>query len=168
MTVRGLGMDFDIGHAIAPVDLGTGANAGARLHMRNYGGVAIVAYFAVGTAGEAITLDVQEHTAAADGTTRDLDVVTTVYTKTEATLDGDEAWAKVTQSAASEVTNADWDDALQGLVVVQVEAESLSDDCEWISVAVPDTGTAHIGCAFYVMYGLKVQRAPEALAQPNV
>lgn len=167
MTVRGLGKDFDIGTAIVPIDLATGANTGHRLHLKNYGGVAIVGYLNNGTAAEAATFDVQEHTAATGGTSRDLDVVTTYYTKSEAALDGDEAWVKVTQSAGSEVTNADWDDALEVLVVIQVDASQLSDDCEWISVNVADTGTAQVGAALYVMYGLKVQRAPENLPQPN-
>lgn len=169
MSLKGLGQAFDVGHAITPVDLATGANTGARLHLKNYGGVAIVIYFGVGTAAQPIIADVQEHTANTGGTSRDLDVVTEYFTKSELALDGDEAWVRVTQAAGSEVTNADWDDALQGLVVIQVDSDSLSDDCEWISVDIPDTGATagHIGAALYVMYDLRVQRAPANLPQPN-
>jgi hypothetical protein len=162
-----LGRLFDIGSAIVPVDLGAAANTGHRLHLKNYGGVAIVGYFNNGTAAEAITFDVQEHTAATGGTSRDLDVVSVYHTKTEAILDGDETWTRVTQTAASEVTNADWDDALEGIVVIEVDATELSDDCEWISVNIADTGTAHVGAVLYIMYDLAVQRAPANLAQPN-
>jgi hypothetical protein len=166
MSVRGLGKDFDIGVGIVPVNLGTAANTGKRLHMKNYGGVAVVACFNNGTAAEAPTIVFQEHTAATSGTSRDLDVVTTYYKKEEAALDGDEAWTKVTQTAG-DITNADWDDANQVLVVAQVDASSLSDDCEWISVNIADTGTAQVGGVIYVMYDLKVQRAPENLPNPN-
>jgi hypothetical protein len=166
---KALGYKFDIGSAIVPVDLAGGANTGHRLHLANYGGVAIVLYFNNGIAAEAVAADVQQHTAATAGTSADLDVVTYYHAKLEAQLDGDEAWAKTTQSAASEVTHADWDDLYEGLVVIEVSASDLTDGYEWISVDIADTGAggAHIGAAFYVMYDLKVQRAPENLAQPN-
>lgn len=170
--MRGLGRVFDIGSAVAPVaDLAAGAQTGHRLHLKNYGGVAIVGYMGAVSAGtDTFVPDIQEHTAATGGTSRDLDVVTTWYIKNEASLDGDETWTKVTQSAASEVslTGATYA-ATQLLVVIEVEATSLSDDCEWISVdeADPGAGGTRAGCFFYVMYDLAIQRAPENLAQPN-
>lgn len=177
MTVRGLGKDFDVLHGIAPVLLATGANTGARVHMRNYSGLAIVAYFGVGTAAEPVTINVKQHTAATGGTSSDFDVagvatttpITEYYVKSEATLDGDEQWAKVTHDASNTITNADWDDALQGLVVVQVNASDLADGYEWVSADIPDTGSTagHPGCLLYIGYGLKHQRAPESLVQPN-
>jgi hypothetical protein len=167
MSTKALGRLFDVGSAIVPVDLAAGANTGHRLHLRNYGGVAIVGYLNNGTAAENPTFDVQEHDAASAGNSQDLDVVATYYVKSEAALDGDETWSKVTQAAASEVTNASWDDALEVLVVIEVLSEQLSDGFEWISVNVADPGTAHVGAALYIMFDLKVQRAPESLAQPN-
>ena len=166
MSVRGLGMDFDIGTAIVPIDLAAGANTGHRLHLKNYGGVAVVACFNNGTAAEAPTIVFREANAATGGTIQDLDVVTTYYKKEEAALDGDEAWTKVTQTAG-DITDADWDDANEVLLVAQVNASELSDDFEWISVNIADTGTAQVGAVFYVMYDLRVQRAPENLPQPN-
>ena len=162
-----LGQDFDIGTGIIPVDLATGANTGHRLHMQNYGGVCFVGYIAVGTAAEAPTFDVKEHDALTGGNSQDLDVVTRYYEKTELALDGDEAWAASTQAAASEVTDATWDDAGQSLVAFEVEADQMSDGFDWISVDIASLSTAHIGCVFYIMYDLAVQRAPENLAQPN-
>lgn len=163
-----LGQDFDVLAGFTPVNMAAAANSGHRVHMKNYGGLAIVFYKAAGGAGEAPTIDVQEHDAATSGNSQDLDVVTTYYKKEEATLDGDEQWTKVTQSAASEVTDADWDDANEVLVVIEVEAEDLSDGFEWLSADVADVGTtAQVGTLLYIGYDLKVQRAPEALAQPN-
>ncbi|MGH9252233.1 MAG: hypothetical protein ACRD0W_22360, partial [Acidimicrobiales bacterium] len=105
----------------------------------------------------------------AAGTSQNLATITQYYTKSEAALDGDETWTKVTQSASQTITNADWDDALQVLAVIEVEAEELSDGFEWISlnIADPGAGTGQEGCVFYVMYDLAIQRAPENLAQPN-
>jgi len=162
-----LGADFDIGTSIIPVDLADGANTGHRLNLKNYGGVAIVAYIAVGTAAEAPTITLQEHTAATAGTSQNLVEIATYHEKTELALDGDEAWSTTTQTAAATLTDATWDDAGQSLIVFEVDAEQLSDGYAWISVNIADTGTAHLGCVFYVMYDLAVQRAPANLVQPN-
>lgn len=164
--MQALGRVFDVGTCIVPIDLATGNNTGHRLHLRNYGGVAVVACFNNGTAAQAPTIVFREHTAASSGTSRDLDVVTVYHKKEEAALDGDETWTRVTQTAG-DITNADWDDANEVLLVAEVEAEKLSDDCEWISVDIADTGTAQVGAVFYVMYDLAVQRAPANLANPQ-
>lgn len=172
MAVRGLGKDFDICSAVVPVaDLAGGAQTGHRLHLKNYGGVAIVGYMGAVSAGtDTFVPDIQQHTAATGGTSADLDVVTEWYIKTETTLDGDETWTKVTQSAASEIslTGATYA-ATQVIVVAQVDADDLSDGYEWISVdqADPGTGGTRAGCYFYIPYGLKVSRTPEKLVQPN-
>lgn len=172
MTVKGLGHDFDICHAVAPVaDLAGGAQTGARLHLKNYGGVAIVGIMGAVSAGtDTFVPDVQEHNAATGGTSQDLDVVTEWFIKQEATLDGDEAWARVTQTAASEIslTGATYA-AAQLIVVAQVDTSSLSDGFEWISViqADPGVGGTRAGCYLYIPYGLRVQRTPQNLAQPN-
>lgn len=166
--MEALGRLFDVVPGITPVNLATGANTGNRVRLRDADGVTIVGFLAAGVAAEAPTLDVREHNAASAGTSQDLDVVTRYYVKAEATLDGDETWTEVTQTAASEVTDADWDDANQVLVVIEVEAESLSDGFQWVSVDIADTGTGpHLGCVLYLLRDLKVQRAPENLAAPQ-
>lgn len=166
MAVNGLGRLFDVGTGIVPVDLATAANTGHRLHLKNYGGVAVVACFNNGTAGEAPTIVFREHDAATSGNSQDLDVVDTYYKKEEAELDGDETWTKVTQTAG-DITDADWDDANEVLVVAEIQATQLSDGYEWVSVNIADTGTAQVGAVLYIMYDLAVQRAPENLAEPN-
>lgn len=168
MPVGGLGRDFDIGAVIMPVNLATAANTGKRIHMRNYGGVCFVGLLNNGTAAEAVTFDIQQHTAKTGGTSADLDTTVTLYTKSEAEIDGDEPWVRVTQTAASEITNADWDDALEVLMAVEVHAQDLSDDYEWVSVDVADPGTAVVGAVVAVMFGLKEQRRPDRLIEPNL
>jgi hypothetical protein len=172
MTTKALGRLFDVGHQIAPVaDLAAGANTGARIHLKNYGGVAFVLYKAAASAGtDDVVVDVQEHTAATGGTSRDLDVTTEVFVKSEATLDGDEAWTRVTQTAASETTLAGATyAALQVIAVIEVRAEQLSDDAEWVSVNIADPGTGGTipGAVLAIMYDLAIQRTPANLAQPN-
>lgn len=164
---RGLGFDFDVASVIVPVDLATAANTGHRIHLKNYDRATFVGYLATGTAGENPTFDLKEHNAASAGTSADLDTVDVYYYKEEATLDGDETWTKATQTAASEVTDADWDDANQVLVVFSVGADELSDGYEWVSVDVADPGTAHIGCVLAILTGLQQQRTPANLPNPN-
>jgi len=172
MGIRGLGRAFDIGSVIVPVaDLAAGANTGHRIHLKNYDGVAFVVYMAAVSAGtDTFVPDVQQANAATGGTIQDLDVVTTRYEKTEATLDGDETWTKVTQAAASEVslTGATYA-ALQVLIVVEVLAAQLADGFEWVSLDIPDPGVGGTrpGCVLAVLFNLNVQRAPENLAQLN-
>jgi hypothetical protein len=172
MAVKGLGREFDIASVIVPVaDLAAGNNTGHRIHLRNYGGATFVVYTGISSAGtDTFVPDVQQHTAATGGSTQDLDVITTRYEKTEATLDGDETWAKVTQAAASEVslTGATYA-SLQVLIAFEVTNEQLADGYEWVSVDIPDPGTGGTrpGCVFAILWNLNVQRAPENLAQPN-
>lgn len=172
-TALALGRLFDVCHGIAPIDLETGGGqTGARLHLKNYEGVAIVVYAGAGTANDDLQIDVQEANAATGGTIQDLDIVTTYYHKQELTLDGDEAWTKTTQTAASEITDVGalgTSAELQNILVVEVLATQLSDGFEWISVNIPDLGAAgaKLGCALYIPWGLKAQRAPENLPQPN-
>lgn len=172
MATKALGADFDVCSAVVPVaDLAAGAQTGHRLHLKNYGGVAVVCYFGAVSAGtDTFVPDIQQHTAATAGTSGDLDVVTEWYIKSEATLDGDETWTRVTQSAASEIslTGATYA-ATQLILVAQIDADDLTDGYEWVSVdmADPGTGGTRPGCIFYIPYGLKVQRAPQNLAQPN-
>ncbi len=168
MGNTGLGFGFDIGSVIIPVNLQTGTNTGHRIHLQNYGAVTFVGYLAAGDSGQNPTFDLQEATAASGGTIGDLDVIDEYWQKEEASLDGDETWTRVTQTAASEVTDVDWDDANEVLVAFTVRAEQLTDGYEWVTIVVaqPGGGTP-LGCVFAIMHDLKVQRAPQNLVQPN-
>jgi hypothetical protein len=167
MAQTEIGKTFDVCTQIIPVDLATAANTGHRINMENYQYATFFGYFAAGTAGEAPTMTLQEHTANTGGTSANLVVIDTYYQKEEASLDGDETWTAVAQTAAATVTDADWDDANEVLVGFTVSADELSDGYDWLSVNIADTGTAHIGCVFAVMSGLRVQRKPGNLPQPN-
>ncbi len=170
--MQGLGRIFDIGSGIMPVaDLAAGANTGHRVHLRNYETVAVVFLKAAASAGtDTVTLTLQEHNANTGGTSQNLVAITDWYMKTEAApMDGDEAWAEATQTAAATLalTNAILPAANQGIVVFEVEAGALSDDFEWISVNIADPGAGGTipGTVLYIPHGLKIQR--NLLAQPN-
>lgn len=167
---NGLGRYFDIVPAVLPVNLNTAANTGFRVHMKDCRAVSIVVFASIGTAGSDLALDIQEANAATGGTIQDLDIVTKYYVKDALALDSTATWAEISQSAASEISDAGGAGTSaehSQIVVVEVRAEQLSDGFEWVSVNLPQPGATKLGCAFYIRHGLEVMRKPTNLANPN-
>lgn len=164
----GLGRIFDIGSAFVPVDFDTAdAATGHRIHMRNYDSIALVLFKGAGTAGADPVITVQEHNAATAGSSQNLAVVDEFFYKEETALDGDETWTRVTQVAAATATVATWAEN-QVLAVVEVTSQSMSAGFEWISFNIAATvANPQLVSGFYIMHGLKIQRRPDLLAQPN-
>lgn len=173
MSMWGLGRSYDFCTGITPVaDLAAGANTGARIHMRNYDTLGVVFFKNAASAGtDTVTLTLQEHNANTGGTSQDLVAITDWYEKSEATLDGDETWVENTQTAAATLalTNALVPAASQAIVIFEVQSQKLSAGFEWLSVNIADPGTGGtiLGGVFYIPIGLKIQRRPDLLAQPN-
>lgn len=171
MAELALGRLFDVCHGVIPTADTAVALTGARVHMKNYGGIAIVAYFGAVSAGtDTFVPDIQQADAKTGGSLIDLDVVTQWHIKFETTLDGDETWTTVTQAAGSEIslTGATYA-ATQVLMVAEVTADQLSDGYEWVSVvqADPGSGGTRTGAMLYIPFDLKYQRAPANLPEPN-
>jgi hypothetical protein len=166
----GLGRTFDIVPGVVPVNLNTAANTGNRVHMKDCAGIAIVIFASIGTAASDLAIDLQEANAASGGTIQDLDIITKYYIKDSLALTSSTTWSEVSQTAASEIpdtgglgTSAEHSQ----IVVIEVDAGQLSDGFEWISVNVPQPGATKLGCVFYIRHGLKTQRKPQNLADPN-
>lgn len=161
---------IDVLHNIAPIaDLAGQANTGARIHMANYRAVTFVAYMDAVSAGtDTFVIDLQEADAASAGNAQDLDVITEWYHKHEASLDGDEQWTRVTQSAASEVSLTGATFTGEILVVFTVDASQLSDGFEWlfVTIADPGTGGTRPGCVLAIGEPVN-KRAPANWPQPN-
>lgn len=171
-VARALGRLFDISIGCVPSDADGGAVTGKRVSLRDAQGVTVLIVGAAGTANDDLQIDLQEHNAASGGTSQDLDIITDYFHKSEAILDGDETWAKVTQAAASEISDvggAGTSAELQQLAAFDVAAEQLSEGFDWLSVNIPDLGSA--GAKYvsvvYILWGLKQQRAPENLPAPQ-
>lgn len=164
--MEGLGRLFDISIGSVPTDAVAGAITGKRVSLQDAGGVTIVVV-TTGASTDITDVDLQQHTASSGGTTADLDIIDHYYYKSEATLDGDETWTRATQSAASEITNVGAASE-ELLLVIEVEAEQLSDGYKYVSLDIPDlgtNGTRH--CAvLYFLRDLEVQRKPANLAAP--
>ena len=171
--MEGLGRLFDVGTGWVPVDLNTADGAtGKRIAMSGAEAITFIVFLAVGATDD-VVLDVQQHTAYTSGTSNDLDaaaVSTSVgvdhyYIKSEAVLDNDEPWTRVSQSVASEVTltGATYGDK-QNIVAIEVAASQMGDGYTHLSlVATSSTSTAHLGACLYVLHGLRYQRKPANL-----
>jgi hypothetical protein len=160
-----LGRLFDIG-LCAPPAATNGAVTGKRIHLRNCGGVTFVLVAGVATGGDDLQIDLQQHTASSSGTTADLDVITDYWIKSATAIDNSETWTHYTQAAASEIAVAasETTDVEQNILVFEVEAASLSDGYEWVSVNVPDLGTGDKTLSVLAFpRDLNVQRAPHNL-----
>lgn len=168
--MKGLGYLFDIQPAFTPVDFNTSdAATGFRVHMRNYENIALILYKGVGTAGADPVVTVQEHDAATAGNSGTLAVFDEFWKKEETALDGDELWVRTAVSPIAGVINAGLTSAEQeGMYVFEASASQLSAGYQWISFNIAATvANAQLVSGFYVMTGLKIQRDPNLLAQPN-
>lgn len=175
MTVSALGRLFDIGCGFAPVDLDTSNGAtGKRISMTMHRGVTVVAFIGAAASGtDDLVLDVQQHTAYTSGTSNDLDSaavststgITEWFIKSETALDNDEAWTRVTQSEASEITltGATYA-ATQKIVAFDVYAAQLGTGYTHISVnAAITTSAVQLGAVLYLPHELRYQRKPSSL-----
>lgn len=163
----GLGRLYDIGLALAPVDLATAGATGKRISLQDCGGVDIVLIYGAGTSGDNPVPSLQQHTAASGGTTANLATMTTIYRKSETTLDNDEAWQETTQAAAAIMTAVSGEDVKQKIYVIHVPATALSDGYTHISVNQADlSNNAQLAAFIYLKIDLQVQRRPTRL--PNL
>jgi hypothetical protein len=168
-----LGRLFDVSVGFVPQAVNNSADVtGKRVSLKNAGGCTIVVVAEAGTAGDDLDLDLQQHTAASGGTTADLDIIDYYFYKSETTLDGDETWTKATQAAASEITDATGGAGTSAeeeqIVVIEVDADQLSDGYSYISLNATNAGTNNnkIGTCLYLLRDLKVKRTPANLAAP--
>lgn len=171
--MEALGRLFDIGTGFAPVDLDTANGAtGKRIAMSGADAITFVVFLAAG-AETALEIDVQQHTAYTGGTSADLDVtgaagsvgITSYYIKSETLLDNDEAWSKVTQTEASEITLAAGLGDEQQIVVIEVSGSQLAEGYTHVSLNVAATlGAPKLGACLYFLHELRLQRRPARLA----
>lgn len=171
--MRGLGNVFDISVGINNVaDLAAGANTGKRIHMRNYDTLGVLFMKNAASAGaDDVVLTLQEHNANTGGTSQNLAAITDWYRKSVASpLLGTETWTETTQAASATLTLAGATFAThQQLVFFEIESGALSAGFEWLSVNIADPGAGGtiLGGVIYLPSGLKIQRRPDLLAQPN-
>ncbi|WML79176.1 hypothetical protein [Streptomyces sp. VNUA74] len=171
--MQALGRTFDISAGIISAAVNNSVDVtGKRVSLQDAGGVTIVVVAEAGTAGDDLDLDLKQHTAASGGLTADLDVIDHYYYKSAATLAGTETWTRATQTAASEIVDATGGAGTsaeqQQIVVIEVEAEQLSDGYAYVSLDATSAGTNNdkLATVLYFLRDLKVQRKPTNMRAP--
>lgn len=160
---RALGKAFDITNALSVVDLNTAANTGLLINMKNAEICTFVFFGDAGTAGADLVFTLKEHTALTGGTSQSLATITSWFKKEETTLDGDETWTRVTQSAGATVTVTNTGADVEQIYVIEVLATQLSDGFDYLSLDLDDASQAKVGGVLAILSGLKAQRKPENL-----
>lgn len=172
--MEALGRLIDVSVGYINIDLNTSGATGKRVSLKNATGVTFLCILPATAGTEDVTFDVQQHTAATAGTSADLDAIVAgsnagsdhFYIKSAATLAGTETWAKVTQTAGSEVVVAGATyGASQCIVAIEVAAGNLADGYSYVSVISPDPGsTARVVTVLAILHDLNVKRTPANLA----
>jgi hypothetical protein len=168
--VEGLGRLFDLAAGVLNVDVQAGAATGNRVSLRNAQGVAIIVFAGFSGDVDALNVTLQEHDAASGGNSQNLAVIDHYYLKSEATLDGDEVWTRVDQTAAATLAAFGTPEE-QKLLAIEVDATQLSDGFAYVSLNIPDQGAGlgtKVASVLYLLHDLVYQRAPELLDHTQV
>lgn len=171
-----LGRLYDVGVGWSPVDLDTANGAtGKRINMTQHDAVTFLVFLAAGATTDA-TLTLKQHTAYTSGTSNNLASATVTdsygctywHIKSEATLDNDETWTKVTQSEAATIslTGATYGDK-ETIIAIEVRAAQLGNTYTHVSLDHAATlGAAKLGACLVLPHELRYQRKPANL--PNL
>jgi hypothetical protein len=158
-----------LGGVIDPVDLQTGANDGDWVSLKNWDRCIILVHSMIGTASDDPTLTVEQATTNAGGSSKNLAVVDTVYTKQAGTnLLSTGTWTKVTQTAAATYTEATSAEQ-EALWAVEINTQDLDVDggFDHIRARVADIGSnAQLGAFYYILCGPKYPSSPESVISP--
>lgn len=162
--MKALGNLVDLVPAIVPLDLQT-ARDGDWVSLKNCEGVLVVVFKGAGTAGDDPAITIEQATDVAGTSAKVCNAITAYYTK-QGTLTSVGTWTKTTQTA-DELLQGDGTSAEnQGLYAFSVAADQLdvANGFDCLRVRIADVGTnAQLGCALYVLYGLRNAMSPESL-----
>jgi len=142
---------FDIVSGFVPVNLAAANNTGDYISLKNVSRVACVCFKDAGTAGDDITLAVQQATAV-DGTGAKALAISRIWSK-EGTQTTTGTWTLNTQTAANTWTNTT-NAELEGIFAIVVDADELDVDngFDCIRMYVGDVGAnAQLGTGFYLL-----------------
>lgn len=171
-TRTGLGRSYDIIPLAIPIDLDS-EQSGDQFSLQDCAGFDLVFFTGDGAAGRDVTFTIKRHTDMSDATGTTIvcgsatDLRNFYYKRHDSTVVGVGTWTKSTwfdaDGAAVVVDATEGEDSR--LMVIPFSAQDLGDGYSAVSITAIVAGGsgAKIGCAFAILYGLDVQRAPENL-----
>ena len=151
--------------AIVPVDLSTAANNGDWINVADYESVVCLLVKGIGTAGDDPVFKLQQATAAAGTSAKDL-LFTKIYSKV-GTQTSTGTFTVTDQTAATSYTDATSAEA-QAIIGVEIACDQLDVDngFTWVQLSIADVGTnaGQIGGAVYILNGPRYPQATLATA----
>lgn len=155
---------IDIVPAIIPLDLQT-ARDGDWVSLKNAQGCLVVVFKGAGTAGDDPSITIEQAQDVSGTGAKVLNAISEFHKKI-GTLTSVGTWTRVAQTA-DELVTVDADSAeAEGIWAFNVESDQLDVDngFDCMRVRIADTGTnAQLGCALYILHGLRHPGAPEDL-----
>lgn len=165
---------IDLVTAFSPADVNTDAD-GDYISLKNYDGCLVVVQKAAGTAGDDISLKLDQATAVAGTSTKALNF-TTLYAKV-GTQTAVSTFTKYTFTATDDldtvsVGGTDLEaDSVAALFVIDVRASDLDVsngfDCFRLTIEGDDLGNSCLASALYIPYGARYPQATPVTAITN-
>lgn len=145
----------DIVPGFLPVDMQAAANNGQYVNISLCDRVVVVLYKAVGTAGDDPVFTLQQATSAGGGGVKALNV--SRLRKKIGAIASTPLWTIVTQTAAATYTDTDSAEAASIIATEVVGTDlDLNNGFKYLRLTIPDVGgNAQLGCAFYIMCGIR-------------
>lgn len=153
----------DLAMAFAPVNLATGANAGAWFSARDYHRFAVCLLRGAGTQADQSTITVLQGTTNAGGTTKALTTGRRRY-KTDMTTAAGDTWVIDDTASAANTYATPAAKGDKKLMIAMDYESALLDDANgfhWIQASVDQAANAVIGTCFILFYSSRhAQRVP--------
>lgn len=149
---------FNIVPAIIPINLAAGANAGDYVSFKNYQRATVIVLTGAGTAGEDVTVTVNQATAVAGTGAKVATILDRVYRKQGATaLSAVGQWTLDEQTIASTWTNlTNAENELLLCFDVLPEMLDMDNGFDCFNISIADVGAgAQLGMALYIMRGAR-------------
>ena len=135
-----------------PADMNSGAGSGDWVSLKNYEKMTVVFFKGAGTASQDPTVALLQGKTNSGGTPISLTVIDKIYVKQAANLLSTGTFTVRTQVKA---TNFDGDDTSAeetGLYLIDIYAEDLADDYEYVQATVGNVGSTQVGCLLYFLW----------------
>jgi hypothetical protein len=147
--------NFQIVGAGVPVDLTTAGLQGDYVSMKNWGHLTVVCFSAIGTAGQDLTITLDQAKTVAAGSAKALNIAEVFHKVGATALSAVSLFTRVTQTAADGYDTVAIDGAEnEMLLLLEVSKDDLDTDNDFDCVRAvinDDIGSTELGCLLYIL-----------------
>ncbi len=135
-----------------PADMNGGSGAADWVSLKNFSKLTIVLFKGVGTDGDDPTIQLIQGKTSGGGTPLALDVIDKIYVKQATDLLSTGTFTVRTQTADQDFVGDGTSAQETGLYIIDIYAEDLADDYEFVQASVANVGATQIGCLLYFLW----------------